>query len=181
MLTEANAHVRRLINGLSAQRITSDELEAALESLAGRIALLNHLPVTFRCGRAPDPDELGEDAANHLLYIAQEATHNAAKHASASSIEITLDQADVGLTLGVADDGVGLSVGEAAAGRDDAGTGLGLGIMRYRAEAIGATISFDSTPAMGTTVRCFLPAPPPPATPVEDQAHADRNETDPDA
>lgn len=164
MLGQANTDVRRLISGLSAPRITPDELETALDSLAGRIALVHHLPVSFHCGRGPDPDDLDEDSVNHLLYIAQEATHNAAKHASASSIQITLDQADAGLTLSVADDGIGLPVDPPTSNPVEAGAGLGLGIMRYRAEVIGATIRFDSTPESGTVVRCFLPTHPPPIT-----------------
>jgi signal transduction histidine kinase len=46
----------------------------------------------------------------------------------------------------------------AAAGEPEAG-GRGLSIMRFRAEAIGAKIEFDSSPAGGTEVRCFLPQP----------------------
>lgn len=153
MVGQANSEVRRLISGLSVERIHPDEIETALESLADRSALVHQLPVAFHCLRTPD--ELSEDAANHLLFIAQEATHNAAKHAQASAIEITLDQGEHALTLTVQDDGVGLPPdGERTATPD---SGLGLNIMRYRAEAIGATMTFTASPQAGTAVLCRLP------------------------
>ncbi|MEM9883068.1 MAG: PAS domain-containing protein [Planctomycetota bacterium] len=158
MLKQANREVRRLLSGLSAERIGPDELETALESLAERTSLVHQVPVTFRCPRTPD--ELDEDSANHLLYIAQEAVHNAAKHAEADSIQIDLEQGDDGLRLSVVDDGRG--IGPPAEPHDPTessdGSGLGLSIMRFRAEAIGAKIRFDSFPDVGTAVRCFMPA-----------------------
>ncbi len=157
MVGEANAEVRRLISGLSAQRIEPHEIETALESLAERSALVHELPVAFHCLRTPD--ELSEEAANHLLFIAQEATHNAAKHAQASAIQITLDQRDDALTLTVQDDGVGLPSAEQHV--VDPESGLGLNIMRYRAEAIGATLTLDSGSPAGTIVCCSLPTPAP--------------------
>ncbi|MEM9417955.1 MAG: PAS domain S-box protein [Planctomycetota bacterium] len=150
MVGQANSEVRRLISGLSSERINPDELETALESLAERSEIVHQIPVTFHCRRTPD--ELNEEAANHLLFIAQEATHNAAKHAQASAIEIILDQTDDALTLSVKDDGVGIPpVPERSSPPD---SGLGLSIMRYRAEAIGATMTINSYPDAGTTVVC---------------------------
>lgn len=157
MVGQANSEVRRLISGLSAERIAAQEIETALESLAERSALVHQLPITFHCLRTPD--ELDEEAANHLLFIAQEATHNAAKHARASSIEITLDQDPEALTLTVRDDGVGLPPADQRTASPE--SGLGLGIMRYRAEAIGATMTFNASPQAGTTVVCSLPTPTP--------------------
>ncbi|MBB6429003.1 PAS domain S-box protein [Algisphaera agarilytica] len=154
MVGQANSEVRRLISGLSSERIAPDELETALESLAERSALVHQLPVTFHCRRTPD--ELDEEAANHLLFIAQEATHNAAKHAQASSIEIILGQSDDALTLTVKDDGVGIPpVPERSSGPE---SGLGLNIMRYRAEAIGATMTINSYPDAGTMIVCSRPS-----------------------
>lgn len=158
MLGQANTQLRRLISGLSVQRIAPDEIETALESLAERTEMLNHLPVSFHCPRTPD--ELDQEAANHLLYIAQEATHNAAKHARATRVRIVLVQAEEGLTLTVADDGVGLPEADDPDRPRGDGSGLGLGIMRSRAEAIGATMEFVTSPGGGTTLSCFLPANP---------------------
>lgn len=155
MVGQANSEVRRLISGLSAERIAAYEIETALESLAERSALVHQLPITFHCLRTPD--ELDEEAANHLLFIAQEATHNAAKHARASSIEITLDQDEEALTLTVHDDGVGLPPADQRTATPE--SGLGLSIMRYRAEAIGATMTINAPPQAGTTVVCSLPTP----------------------
>jgi PAS domain S-box-containing protein len=155
LVAQANAEVRRLISGLTPDPITGDQLETALESLAEATALVHQLDVTFACPHAPD--ELDPDTATHLLMIAQEAAHNAAKHARADRIRITLDQSDDGLRLQVRDDGVGLGAADARAA-PAAGTGRGHMIMRYRAETIGATLDLHSPPDGGTTVRCHLPA-----------------------
>jgi PAS domain S-box-containing protein len=163
LVGEANAEVRRLISGLTPEPIGGDELETAVESLAQKMALVHRTSVNFDCPRSPD--DLPEEIANHLLLIAQEAAHNAAKHARARNIVIRLDQTESGLSLCVCDDGVGMAAeapGDpstaAAAGEPEAG-GRGLSIMRFRAEAIGAKIDIDSSPAGGTEVRCFLPQP----------------------
>ncbi|MEM8736972.1 MAG: PAS domain S-box protein [Planctomycetota bacterium] len=154
LVGQANSEVRRLISGLSPERIAPDELETALESLAENITLVHSVPTTFHCSRSPE--ELDEDTANHLLFIAQEAAHNAAKHAKASSIRITLQPQDHGLTLEIADDGIGLHTPRVPSGNTS--SGLGLGIMNYRAEAIGGRLEFVAASPSGTLLRCTLPA-----------------------
>ncbi|MEO1236552.1 MAG: PAS domain-containing protein [Planctomycetota bacterium] len=158
MIHDANSEVRRLISGLSPETIAPHELETALESLAERTQLVHGLPVSFRCPRSPS--ELDEETANHLLFIAQEATHNAAKHARASAIEIALIDDLRGLRLVVSDDGVGLPDAKANPDirPDQPGSGLGLGIMRYRADAVGGTLSLLTNEPRGTRVVCQLPA-----------------------
>ncbi|MEM9914350.1 MAG: PAS domain S-box protein [Planctomycetota bacterium] len=153
LVGEANSEVRRIISGLSAERIQPDELETALESLAARLSLVHELPVSFHCPRTPD--ELSEEVANHLLFIAQEATHNAAKHAQAGSIEITLEQGEEALSLTVRDDGVGLPADGLPA--PSAESGLGMRIMRFRAEAIRSTMEVSSRPREGTAVIVVRP------------------------
>lgn len=162
---EANREVRRIISGLSPEPVRPDGLEEALDSLARATELVHELPVEFNCPRPPV--DLTEEQANHLLFIAREAIHNAAKHARAKHVRLDFEQDDAGISLRVSDDGIGIPPKPTP---DSSGGGLGLGIMRYRAEAIGATISFDAPPAGGTTVRCLLPmsSEPPFPSPAED-------------
>ena len=85
-----------------------------------------------------------------IYYIAREGVHNALVHAQPRKIEIRLANTD-GLRLSVLDDGCGLSTEAGSNG------GMGLHIMRYRSDLIGATLHLESHRAGGTLVACHLP------------------------
>jgi signal transduction histidine kinase len=88
--------------------------------------------------------------ATHLYRIAQEAMGNAIKHAQAKSIVVSLKQSDNELTLTIKDNGRGFSRTSMAM------EGMGLRIMEYRADMMGAMLRVDSTIGKGTTVACRL-------------------------
>ncbi len=90
-------------------------------------------------------------AAAHLFRIAQEAVSNAARHAGASTISVGLHTRGKEIELSVQDDGCGI------AAEANAGNGIGLQIMHYRAEVTGATLDIASRPGRGTVVRAVLP------------------------
>jgi two-component system CheB/CheR fusion protein len=93
-------------------------------------------------------------AAVHLYRISQEAITNAARHAGAAGIWVSLRDVDREIVVTVEDDGQGISSDSATS------TGLGLRLMLYRARMIGASLTIgrrDSNPAAprpGTIVRC---------------------------
>ena len=91
----------------------------------------------------------------HLFLIYKELLHNIARHARATAVTIRLDHADGLLTLTVQDDGVGFDPATTTAG-------TGLGSLRERAAAIGATLAIESTPGRGTRVRVAVPLGRPP-------------------
>jgi signal transduction histidine kinase len=105
---------------------------------------------------AVDPEAgRGVSAADgaQLLQLAREALSNAARHARARHLELTLRRGLTGPTLLIADDGVGFdSSGQAAAGHH------GLANMATRAEAMGATLRVDSRPGEGTRITVTLRA-----------------------
>ena len=107
-------------------------------------------PVTLHL-QAGRPLPLDEVSATHVYRICQEALINAMRHAGASQVWIHL--ADLGneLQVCVEDDGHGLASGE----RPGTG-GLGLRIMRYRAQMLGGDLAIESG-NRGTTVRCSCP------------------------
>ncbi len=82
--------------------------------------------------------------------IAQEALTNALRHADATRIDVSLSCEDGVTGLEVRDNGVGR---QPNAGHADTG-GLGLRIMRHRANAIGAEFAIEDAPDGGTIVRC---------------------------
>src|SRR5690606_12728034 len=103
--------------------------------------LVRHLAEAVT-GRARIPVEMHLDGERRLppevqvaLYrITQEALNNVAHHSAAEHARVTLLCSDAGVTLRVEDDGRGFDVDRVPPER------LGLGIMRERAQAIGARI-----------------------------------------
>jgi PAS domain S-box-containing protein len=98
-----------------------------------------------------------------LLYrLMQEAVSNARKYSEASEIVITARKVtahgSVALHLSVEDNGRGFDIEEGLKKRDD-GSGLGLGSMRQRIEAIGGEMKITSHPGKGTIVRFSCPIP----------------------
>jgi signal transduction histidine kinase len=88
-----------------------------------------------------------------LYRIVQEALNNVIAHAQATQVTIPLSADAHRLTLTVTDDGVGLPDGA------DQGPGMGLRIMRYRADLIGADLQIRRAPGKGTTATCACPKP----------------------
>jgi signal transduction histidine kinase len=88
--------------------------------------------------------------ATQLYLIAQEAVHNAVKHAQAQNLRITLTIAEVNTVLSVQDDGIGMPAPPTET------QGLGLRIMRNRAAILGARLTIEPAAPTGTVVRCVL-------------------------
>ena len=157
VIASAGTEVRRMIAGLTPERIAPEELCTALAQVASNVQTFYGVRALSDC--APEVPGLGEEAANHLLAIAQEAAINAAKHAGASGIRVRLTAGEAGVVLCVTDDGRGLPEGVVASG--EGSTGRGLRILRFRADAMGARLEVgDARPGggrrRGTRVRCTL-------------------------
>jgi signal transduction histidine kinase len=123
----------------------------SLDSLVQDIARTSGIAVTLE---RHIPCEACHNRQMTTLYrIAQEALANAAKHAQATHIWVTLDCCDKGrIELQVADDGIGRVA--AANGQGGVAGGLGLSIMAHRAELVGAKLSILDRVGGGTCVRC---------------------------
>jgi len=111
-----------------------------------------------------------EGRAKVLLQAAREALHNAEKHARARSVVVSLHAVDGGVSLVVADDGVGLSPptadrpsdGDGGPAGDDAtegtpSSGLGLGATADRLARVGGQLSVSTNEDGGCTMRAWLP------------------------
>ncbi len=91
-----------------------------------------------------------------LFRIGQEAISNAARHAQAAYVLVSLDFQDSSVTLEVEDDGVGFdvtTVTESAAPRP----GWGILGMKERAILLGGTSEIVSEPGSGTRVKVSIP------------------------
>jgi two-component system sensor histidine kinase UhpB len=103
-----------------------------------------------------------------LYRIAQESLTNAVRHGKARRIAIKLRSSAQGLTLTIADDGMGFAPGDEAPRRE--GGGLGVHGMRERARLLGGTLRLRSAPQRGCVVRATIPMRQPyePASPPND-------------
>lgn len=147
-LRDAVSQVRALSRGLVPVRDEPDALWAGLIGLAEQTSSLGQVTCVFESEKqilVPD-----HAAASHLYRIAQEAVNNALKHARARRITLALEEHDGEIELRIADDGRGFAAGAKRGG-------IGLQLMRHRAEVIGARLSVDPGPGSGTIVRCRLP------------------------
>jgi len=90
-----------------------------------------------------------------LFRIMQEALNNAAKHAHARSIRITLERSSARFMMTVSDDGVGLDTALIPPGRRR--PGLGMITMRERAQAAGGQFEIEAAAGRGTRVVVRIP------------------------
>ncbi|MFO1459546.1 MAG: PAS domain-containing protein [Verrucomicrobiota bacterium] len=147
-LRKTLVQTRLLSHGLSPVPLEADGLMRALRELATGVGSMARVRCEFE---APKPVALGDSTvATHLYRIAQEAVNNALKHSGATRIRIRLNRVSRGLELEVGDDGEGLK--EAKHSED----GIGIRLMQFRAELIGASLELRSKPGRGTLVRCVL-------------------------
>ena len=143
--------VRRLARELRPSALDDLGLVAALEGYAHEFARRTGLVVRFEpaCGgdRLPPQVEL-------VLYrIAQEALTNAAKHARATRVAVSLVREPGAVSLTVRDDGRGFDPARAAS----AAQGMGLFSMRERAELAGGSLTITSAPGSGATIAARIP------------------------
>lgn len=101
-----------------------------------------------------EPSEEPTSQTRVVLYrIAQEALTNVRKHSGATRVSVTLARANGGVSLTIADDGVGFSADEI----DHVPGHIGLSEMRERAEMAGGKLELDTGPGAGATVTVWVP------------------------
>jgi signal transduction histidine kinase len=87
-----------------------------------------------------------------VYRIFQEAMNNAAKHSSASRIDVFLRKEADSIELAVEDNGVGF-ISEPLPSENTYSKGMGLSSMKERAELSGGHLEIISAPGKGTTIR----------------------------
>lgn len=145
LLGHALASTRSIAGGLSPVAVEHGGLIEALRAMATQARQVSGVRLRLRL----DPDavrDLPPAVALHLYRIAQEALSNAIRHSGATQVSLSLGQRAGTLRLAVADNGAGLVAG--AGGSE----GLGLHIMQYRAQLIGARLDLRRPPKGGTAV-----------------------------
>ena len=133
--------LREIALGIHPAVLAEGGLAPALKTLARRSRIPVDLDVRAQ-GRLPEPVEVA------AYYVVSEALTNAAKYSAASVVHVDVEARERILRVAVRDDGIG--------GADPA-RGSGLLGLKDRAEAIGGTISLESRPGAGTSLRVELP------------------------
>jgi signal transduction histidine kinase len=148
MLEEAIDMTRNFARMLHPIELGEGGLGAALHNLAADLSKAFYISCRFQHSGVFKLDDLGTSL--HLYRIAQEAASNAIRHGKARNLVIALDATTDRLLLTVTDDGTGLP--------PDARTkkGMGLRIMNYRADSIGAEFDIQNLPAGGARAVCVL-------------------------
>lgn len=148
LLAQAVAEARSLARGLQPVEDTPDGLRVSLQHLADSTYRLYGVQCRYAAsGRGAVPDHA---VAVDLFWIAQEAVTNAVRHARPKLIAISLVQSARYVILTVSNDGRRFR-------KRSRKPGMGLKIMSYRAERIGAKLEISPDVDQGTTVRCTLP------------------------
>jgi signal transduction histidine kinase len=133
--------LREIAHGIHPAGLAHGGLRAALKALARRSAV----DVRMFTGveeRLPEPIELA------AYYVVAEALTNAAKHAKATVVDVTVETRNGALRIEVRDNG---------GGGADAADGTGLVGLIDRVEALGGQFTIHSPPGIGTTLHAVMP------------------------
>jgi signal transduction histidine kinase len=145
LAAEASVELRAIVVGLRPADLAGDGLGVALRKQTELLDQVHAATVRFVGEPFPRLSPAREEAA---YRIAQEAMHNALRHGSPSTVEVSVTALDGTVRVEITDDGPGFDTKDA---------GLGLTSMRDRARAAGGRLDVRSTPG-GTTVRLEVPA-----------------------
>jgi signal transduction histidine kinase len=150
LLHDTMESTRTVAHNLMPSVLSDFGVAAALRLLAEQTAKTAGVRVQFSGPehlRLPPPVETG------LYRLAQEALHNAVKHADATRIRLELSQKNGFVTLLVEDDGRGFDPRK----KRGSAPGSGLRNLRTRAELLNGSVKISSEPGKGTRVLAKLP------------------------
>jgi signal transduction histidine kinase len=136
--------LRELARGIYPPLLADKGLGEAVRSQARRASVPVEVEV-HEIGRYPQEKEAA------VYFCILEALQNVAKYANASNVIVKLFADNDRLSFSVTDDGHGFDA-------DATNYGTGLLGMADRLEALGGTLSIQSSPGQGTTVMGSLPS-----------------------
>jgi len=156
LINKAITMTYRLARGLCPVDLESTGIQTPLMNLMKVIRSLYGIECMFDY----DNNIIIEDItlSTNLYYIAQEATLNAARYSGGSRISITLKRIDDFFVLSVEDNGSGISKKKKKPA-DETGknSGMGLKIMKYRAEIIDGILQISRNRPSGTIISVKMP------------------------
>lgn len=150
LAAEAAEELRAVVVELRPAALDEDGLVATLRTHADVLDRVHAASVTFHSCQVRALPAAQEEA---LLRVAQEAMHNALRHAHADTVGVTLEGHGKGAMLRIRDDGRGFDPTLVRR----AGRHLGLVSMRDRASGVGGRLHVQSAPGKGTVIEMEVP------------------------
>ena len=149
LANKAIGQTREIAKMLYPVDIQTGGLLSALKTLASNSEKNMGVTCRFRCGKSVSVKNLVK--AKQIYRIVQEAVTNAVRHGKANKVNINLRSTKKGTVLLVENDG--LDFVKLSPRRK----GLGLKIMKYRADLIGGSLDIRKGDKGGTAVICIFP------------------------
>jgi signal transduction histidine kinase len=150
LAAEAADELRAVVVEMRPAALDEDGLMAALRSEVQVLDRAHSARVEFTSCKMRALPAAQEEA---VLRVAQEALHNALRHASATAVTVRLEGRGRGAALTVTDDGCGFDPSVVRS----AGRHLGLVSMRDRASGAGGSLTVQSEPGKGTVIEMEVP------------------------
>jgi signal transduction histidine kinase len=150
-LNQAIRDLRSYILDLRPRQMGNDGLMSGLKRLATEFRA-NSLTEVVLTGPENDLADLLPSQSLALFHICQEALANAAKHAKAKKVEISLWFTDERALMEIHDDGKGFDMETKSQN-----IGHGLANMQTRAQSAGGDVDVSSVPGEGTTILAWVP------------------------
>ncbi len=161
LVAKSVAIVHRFARDLRPATLDHLGLIPALETFTQELGWRTGLKVAITL--SPEVETLPLAARTVLFRVAQEALTNAARHAKATSIIVTLQRLDDAFYLRIHDDGRAFKVQDP--GQGSGGKHLGLLSMHERMTLAGGRLEVASQAGHGTTISAWLPIGKPPRPP----------------
>ncbi|RNA69971.1 sensor histidine kinase [Alteribacter keqinensis] len=152
MIHASQQELRALIMHLRPITLEGKGLKEALDALFTELSAKNEA-VAF-VWETDQLEALDPGIEDQLFRVVQEGLSNTLRHAKASRILFTAEQADQRLLITLSDDGCGFDM---EMKKEDANVSYGLTTMEERIEELGGHFSLLSYPAKGTTIKIRVP------------------------
>ena len=151
LIKEADEYAKALAHGLVHVDFEEERLQAALTQLANQAKKFFNVSCEFN--NSCSNKIYNNMQAMHLYRIAQEAISNAVKHGNADNIWIKLSDGQGRIRLSVTDDGVGFSNKNVNKKKK----GMGIHIMKYRANMLSGHLEIKVTEQNQSSIVCDIP------------------------
>ena len=151
VVADAQAKMRTAIFAMRSTEVTSDAFSARLHRHLNAICPARDL--ALRIELPGEFDRWPAETREQLYRVAQEAMTNAARHADARRIVITVVSENGRIGVRVEDDGQGFDVTQV-----DSAEHMGIMSMKERVQQLGGELRIESAPDRGTVVVASLPS-----------------------
>lgn len=149
-VNEAIQQTRTLTFEISPPELYTLGLESALEELTQRFSQERQIECTMQ--DTDDPKPLNDQMKTLLYRSVRELLVNAAKHADARVVHVTVDRIDDNIRITVEDDGIGFDTSDLEDRSPHRTEGFGLFSIRERLTHMGGTVYIQSDRMKGTKV-----------------------------